>query len=393
MSSRDLGALTVLGVMSGTSLDGVDTVTVRLERSAGRLRWEVTDRSATPYPPELRERLTAVIDPARSGLVLITELHQEVGQFYAEVVGAAQRAAAPHPAVGDGAIDLVALSGQTIFHIPRPDPARGWSVKSTLQIGEAAVVTEACSVTTVAEFRQSDLAAGGQGAPLVSFSDHLLYSQPGVGRAVLNLGGIANVTYLPADGDPAGVIAFDTGPANCLIDEAMQRFLGEERDDGGRVAASGTVDAGALRLLLEDPYFALPIPKTTGREVYYLDAALERGWPGGDLPATPDLVATLTALTAQSVALAARTELEPRGLDEVLVAGGGARNDELMRHLRGLLGAPTRTFAELGFDDKDRETLAMAVMGYMAVNGEPNVLPSATGARGPVVAGKICRPA
>ena len=210
---------------------------------------------------------------------------------------------------------------------------------------------------------------------------------------MLNLGGIANFTYLPADGDPAGVVAFDTGPASCIIDEAMQRFLGEERDDGGRVAASGAVDAGALRLLLEDPYFALPIPKTTGREVYFLDAALERGWPSGDLPATPDLVATLTALTAQSVALAARTELEPRGLDEVLVAGGGARNDELMRHLRSLLGAPTRTFAELGFDDKDRETLAMAVMGYMAFNGEPNVLPSATGARGPVVAGKICRPA
>jgi len=379
--------LTVLGVMSGTSLDGVDTVTVRLERSAGRLNWEVLDRSATPYPAELRERLTAVIDPARSGLVLITELHQQVGQAYASVVGAAQRAA------GAGAIDLVALSGQTIFHIPRPDPARGWTVKSTLQIGEAAVVTETCGVTTVAEFRQSDVAAGGQGAPLVSFSDHLLYSEPGVGRAVLNLGGIANVTYLPADGDPAGVVAFDTGPANCLIDEAMQRFLGEERDDGGRVAAGGSVDAGALRRLMADPYFALPIPKTTGREVYYLDAALDRGWLGGDLPATSDLVATLTALTAESVALAVRTELEPRGLDEVLVAGGGARNDELMRHLRRLLGVPTRTFAELGFDDKDRETLAMAVMGYMAVNGEPNVLPSATGARGPVVAGKICRPA
>lgn len=372
--------------MSGTSLDGVDTVTVRLQRSGGRLRWEVTSRSATPYPAALRERLVAAIDPARSGLVLITELHQQVGQFYAEVVASAQRAAA-----GDGVIDLVALSGQTIFHIPRPDPARGWTVKSTLQIGEAAVVTETCRVTTVAEFRQSDLAAGGQGAPLVSFSDHLLYAQPGVARAVLNLGGIANVTYLPADGDPAGVIAFDTGPANCIIDEAMQRFLGEERDEGGRVAAAGTVDAGALRRLLADPYFALPIPKTTGREVYFLDAALERGWSGGDLPAAPDLVATLTALTAQSVALAARTELEPRGLDEVLVAGGGARNDELMRHLRELLGVPTRTFAELGFDDKDRETLAMAVMGYMAFNGEPNVLPSATGARRPVVAGSICR--
>src|SRR5690606_28621126 len=180
---RDLPPLVVLGVMSGTSLDGVDTVTVRLERRDGRLAWEVLGRSATPYPQALRERLKAAIDPSRSGIVLITELHQQVGQFYADVVTAAQDAAAgtapagettaavagpgeagqasgssPHP------IDVVALSGQTIFHIPRPDPARGWSVKSTLQIGEAAVVTERCRVTTVAEFRQSDLAAGGQGA-------------------------------------------------------------------------------------------------------------------------------------------------------------------------------------------------------------------------------------
>jgi anhydro-N-acetylmuramic acid kinase len=388
----DLPPLVVLGVMSGTSLDGVDTVTVRLERRGGRLVWDVLDRSATPYPTELRERLKASIDPHRSGIVLVTELHQEVGQVYAAVVAAAQRAAGSS-AGHVGPIDIVALSGQTIFHIPRPDPARGWSVKSTLQIGEAAVVTERCRVTTVSEFRQSDIAAGGQGAPLVSFSDHLLYSEPGVGRAVLNLGGIANFTYLPADGDPAGVVAFDTGPASCIIDEAMQRFVGEERDDGGRVAAAGSVDAAGVQRLLDDPYFALVIPKTTGREVFYLDAALERGWPSGDLPATPDLIATLTALTALSVAGAATVELVPRGLDEVLVAGGGARNDELMRLLRDLLPVPTRTFAELGFDDKDRETLAMAVMGYMAVHGEPNVLPSATGASGPVVAGKIGRPA
>lgn len=389
---RDLPPLVVLGVMSGTSLDGVDTVTVRLERSGGRLLWDVLDRSATPYPASLRERLTAAIDPARSGIVLITELHQVVGQFYAQVVRAAQQAAASRGG-GPHTVELVALSGQTIFHIPRPDPARGWTTKSTFQIGEAAVVTETCRLTTVAEFRQSDIAAGGQGAPLVSFSDHLLYSQPGVGRAVLNLGGLANVTYLPANGDAAGVVAFDTGPASCIIDEAVQRFLGEEFDEGGRVAASGSVDSTALQRLLDDPYFALSIPKTTGREVFFLDAALQRGWPSGDLPATPDVVATLTAMTALSVGAAASDELVPRGLDEVLVAGGGARNLELMRLLREVLPVPTRTFAELGFDDKDRETLAMAVMGYMALHGQPNVLPSATGARGPVVAGKIGRPA
>src|SRR5690606_24651122 len=232
----------------------------------------------------------------------------------------------------------------------------------------------------------------GSGAPLRSCAAHLVEHERGRVGAVLSRAGTENSPAPPADGEPAGGVAFDTGPASCIIDEAMQRFLGRERDDGGRVAASGTVDDAALQRLLDHPYFALTSPKTTGREVFYLDAALALGWPASAPPAPADLVATLTALTALSVAGAAAVELVPRGLDEVLVAGGGARNGELMRLLRELLPVPTRTFATLGFDDKDRETLAMAVMGYMAVHGEPNVLPSATGASRPVVAGKVGRP-
>lgn len=389
VGARDLPPLTVLGLMSGTSLDGIDTVTARLERRGGRLAWQVLARGAHAYPTSVARRLGLALDPKTSDVVLITELHQAVGQVYADVV-ASEQAKVP--------VDLVALSGQTVYHIPRADPALGWTLKSTLQLGEASVVTERCRVTTVSDFRQSDLAAGGQGAPLVPFSDHLLYSAPGVARLVVNLGGIANLTFLPADGDPDGVSAFDTGPANCVLDDAARAYLGAERDEDGRVAATGTVDAGALRRLLADPYFALIPPKTTGREVFNLRTILERGWGVGtgaaaEPPlAVADLMATLTELTAASLVLAIEEHVLPRGLDEVLVAGGGARNPELMRRLRGRLPVPVKTFAELGYDDKDRETLAMAVMGYMTVNGEPNVLPSATGADHPVVAGKVCRP-
>ncbi|MBX3144462.1 MAG: anhydro-N-acetylmuramic acid kinase [Trueperaceae bacterium] len=386
---RDLAQLTVLGVMSGTSLDGIDTVTARLERVAGRLRWQVLSRGAHLYPPEVAARLKLALDPRTSDVILLTELHQAVGQVYADVV-AAEQAKVP--------VDLVALSGQTVYHIPRPDPEMRWTLKSTLQLGDASVVTERCRVMTVSDFRQSDIAAGGQGAPLVPFSDHLLYSEPGVSRLVVNLGGIANLTYLPADGDPAGVLAFDTGPANCILDDAARAFLGAERDEDGRVAASGSVDAAALARLMYDPYFRLAPPKTTGREVFHLRSTLQRGW--GVAPearaesplAVADLLSTIMQLSVESLASAIEAHVAERGVDEVLVAGGGARNPELMRRLAARLAWPVKTFAAIGFDDKDRETLAMAVMGFMALNGEPNISMAATGARHPVVAGKICRP-
>jgi anhydro-N-acetylmuramic acid kinase len=381
---RDLPPAVVVGLMSGTSADGIDTVTVRLAREGGRLVWEVLGRAAYEYPPDVAAGIRRAMDPASSDVLLITQLHQRIGQAYADAVAAAQ---ALHQ------VDLVGLSGQTVYHVPRVDETRGWGVKSTLQLGEAAVVAERCRVVTVSDFRQSDLAAGGQGAPLVPFSDHLLYSRPGVPRAVLNVGGIANVTYLPPSLDPAGVLAFDTGPGNCLMDEAAQAYLGRPRDLDGRAAAAGRVDEAALARLLGDPYFALRPPKTTGREHFHLRHALALGWPDGAPERAEDLLATLAELTAVTVADAIARFLPAGDYLEVLVAGGGARNPELVRRLRRATGKPVTTFAEAGYDDKDRETLAMAVMAYMAVHGEPNVLPSATGASHPVVAGKVCRPA
>jgi len=245
----------------------------------------------------------------------------------------------------------------------------------------------------MSDFRQSDLAAGGEGAPLVSFGDLKLYSKAGTDRAVHNLGGISNLTLLPGSLDPAAVIAFDTGPANCLLDEAAERFLGQPYDRDGAAAARGTVAAAMLEKLLAHPYFALPAPKTTGRELFTLDVILpETGTAElAEKLSADDLLATLTAFTAHSVAAAyAQLRVQPA---EVLVAGGGSFNPVLLRLLEEQLPFPVRTFADAGFDARDREALAFGVMAYYGLHGRVNILPHATGARHGVAAGKLLRPA
>jgi anhydro-N-acetylmuramic acid kinase len=377
----DLPPLRVLGVMSGTSLDGMDAVLARFERRAGALTWSVEARAEARFDAALRGRLLRAIEPGGADVVELTLLHAEVGEAYADLCAGVTAA---HD------VDLVALSGQTVYHIPRVEPARGWRAVSTLQLGEPARVVERCRLPVVAEFRQADLAAGGQGAPMVPFGDLHLFGERGVRRAVHNLGGIANVTLLPADGDPSRVLAFDTGPANCLLDEAVAATTGAGFDRDGALAAAGTVDGGLLARLLEHPYLRLPPPKTTGREVFNLREAFPAGI-GAWAPA--DLLATLTAFTAATIADAYRRWVLPAGLDEVLLAGGGALNPTLVRDLRARLpGVPMRTFEELGWRSKDRETLAFALMGYAAWFGLPNTLPSATGARRAVVAGRVARP-
>lgn len=375
----DLPPLRVLGVMSGTSLDGMDAVLARFERSDGRLRWQVLARAQADFAPDVRARLLRAIEPGGADAIELTQLHAEVGEAYARLCAGVTT---EHP------VDLIALSGQTVYHIPRLDPERGWRAISTLQIGEPARVLEACGVPVVADFRQSDLAAGGQGAPLVPFGDLHLFAAQGVRRAVHNLGGIGNVTVLPADGDPAAVLAFDTGPANCLLDEAAMVVAGVPFDRDGALAAAGTVDDALLARLMAHPFLRLPPPKTTGREVFNLREL----FPGGPARWSPaDLLATLTAFTAASTADAYRRWVLP--LDEILLAGGGALNPTLVASLRQRLPeVPLRTFEELGWAAKDRETVAFALMGYAAWFGLPNTLPSATGARRAVVAGRVLRP-
>lgn len=372
--------LKVLGLMSGTSLDGVDAVLVQLEQTETRLEWQILARHSLDYPPELRDRLHHGIQPDKSDVVLLTQLHTEVAHVYRQVVAQLQTSQT---------VDLVALSGQTVYHIPRVDEARGWRTPSTLQLGEASVVAEGCKVKVFSDFRQADMAAGGGGAPLVSFGDAKLFGEPGKARAIHNLGGISNLTYLPESSNSDRVLAFDTGPANCLIDEAAERYFGVKFDAAGGLAAQGRVDAEVLERLLRHPYFALLPPKTTGREVFALREVENVGL--NELE-PHDFLATLTAFTAESVALAYRDFVLPEGLDDILVAGGGALNETLLNLLRERLNVPIKTFEAMGWQSKDREALAFAVMAYFAHFGRPNTLPSATGARHPVIAGKLSRP-
>ena len=375
--------MNVLGMMSGTSMDGIDAVLAGLEGVPGQnFRWDVLARGSAPYPTDLRARLAGALSPETSNVLMLTELHAEVGEAYADLA---------ESITGDHAVDLIAMAGQTVYHIPRVEPEHGWRVKSTLQLGEATRVLERCAIPVVCDFRQSDMAAGGEGAPMVSFGDLAMFHVPGVARAIHNLGGISNLTYLPADGDPAAVVAFDTGPASCIIDEAMERHFRRPFDEGGVVAARGRVDEAVLEQLLQHPYLQLRPPKTTGREVFHYGESVART----ELEALEpqDAVATLTAFTAESIALAYRRDVVPLGLDEVLAAGGGALNPTMMHMIRERLPeVRVRTFEELGWNAKDREAVAFAVMAYQAWHGRTNTLPSATGARHAVSAGKIVRP-
>ncbi len=378
---KDLPELHVLSLMSGTSLDGIDGVLARFRLQNGQLQWEVTDRLSLPYSDTLRERLLRAIQPEGSSVVLLTQLHTEIGLAYAELVQAVQ---ARHR------LDLVALSGQTVYHIPTVDPSRDWHTVSTLQIGEASRVAAAANIPVLSDFRQADMAAGGGGAPMVSFGDLWLFSKPGQARSIHNLGGISNLTYLPANGSPEAVFAFDTGPANCLIDEATKRYFGLEFDEAGRLAKQGNIQQSLLNSLLDESYYPQKPPKTTGRELFALREIDKRL----DLSAYKphDVLATLTALTAETIAQAYKDFVLPLGLDEVLVAGGGAHNPTLMTLLQERLPLPVLSFEELGWQSKDREALAFGVMAYFGFHGLTNTLPSATGARRAVVAGKLSRP-
>lgn len=383
--------MNVLGVMSGTSMDGADAVLAAIEGGGPEpLRWHVLDRGGAPYPAELRGRLARAITPGGADVVELTLLHAELGEHVAELVAAmvtrAERAGRR--------VELVVMSGQTVWHAPRADESRGVRTPATLQLGEPSRVVARCDLPVISDLRQDDVAEGGQGAPLVAFGDLQLYGEEGVARAVHNLGGIGNLTWLPPDRNPERVVAFDTGPANCLLDELAWTKTGHDRDQDGRLAAAGTVDETVLERLMAHPFLRLPPPKTTGREAFNL-----RELGGTGLTALPaeDALATATAFTVASTAVAYRDHLLVAGrrLDEVWLAGGGARNPTLVAGLRaalGDLGAQVTTFEERGMDSADREALAFAVMGHEAWHGRVNTLPTATGARRAACAGRLSRP-
>jgi anhydro-N-acetylmuramic acid kinase len=376
--------LRVIGLISGTSADGIDAVAVDVEARAV----QVLAFKTFPYSPPVRKALFGLFNPETSSVDDICHLNFVLGDLFAD----AAIALCAEAGISLKSVDLIASHGQTIWHEPLGRRAGRRLTRSTLQIAEPSVIAQRTGITTVADFRPRDVAAGGQGAPLVPYADHVLFTDTQKHRAVQNIGGIANVTFLPPACKPADIIAFDTGPGNMVIDAIAERIsrgrIKYDRD--GRLAAKGTPDPDLLKHLLSNPYFRRRPPRTTGREQFgaaYADTLYRKARRAALSDA--DLMATVTALTARTIADGYRRFL-PTPPDEVILYGGGARNCTLVAMLRQELpNAAFRRTDEFGIDVDAKEAVSFAVLAYATVKGTPNNIPRATGADHPAILGKI----
>lgn len=365
--------MTVVGLISGTSMDGIDAAAARFELDAEVMRLRPLGQTSTSYEDSLRKDLEAVLPPAATTAEAVCRLDSQVGQAFAAAAEAAIDEFAP------GA-DLVVSHGQTIFHW-----VEGGRVNGSLQIGQPAWISARTGLPVVADLRVADIAAGGQGAPLAGLFDALLLGGTDVPRASLNLGGISNITVV---GGGVELLAYDIGPANALIDAAVSHVTGGTAgfDADGTIAARGRVHDGLLQQLLTEPYYSQPPPKTTGKELFHLPYLLNAvARVDGDI-GNDDLVATTTAIAAVTVANACRKH----GVDEVIAAGGGVHNPTLMQMLAEELGdIPIRPIDELGIPSAAKEAYFIALIGFLSVHGLPGNMPAATGATHEVTMGTL----
>jgi anhydro-N-acetylmuramic acid kinase len=366
----------VLGLMSGTSLDGVDAALVEI---AGPTTLTLVAFHTRPYTAEQRGAILQAV--AQGTARHLAVLHRDLGDWLADAALEALEAAGR--SAGD--LALVASHGQTVWHEPG---------RASLQLGCPATIAERLGVRVVSDFRSRDVAAGGQGAPLVPLADAMLFGHPEHGRVLLNLGGMANVTWVPRRGVTDGVVAFDTGPGVAVMDAVVR--LADPRapyDEGGYRAARGTPDEAALEQLLADPYFAAPPPKSTGREAFgdaYAAALWRRVRERRGGATAEDAVATALQLTVRSVALGITRWLPAAGERDLLVSGGGVRNPALLARLGDALeGWSLRRFDEEFFSGDAKEAAVFAYMGWRSVEGLAGNVPGATGARGPRVLGTV----
>lgn len=382
----------VIGLMSGTSVDAIDAVLVRIAGTAPEATLARVAFESFPFPDEIRTRINTLFDPKKASIEEICQLDFVVGELFA---AAANRLIANAGFKNDD-IDLIAAAGQTIWHHPRPtiEPSTttvDWidepiTTRSTLAIGQSAVIAERTGVITVGDLRVRDVAAGGHGAPLVAYFDWAVLRDAKKARAAQNIGGIANVTYVPPRATLDQISAFDTGPGNMIIDALVYIVSGgsETYDANGERAARGTVREDVLAWCMSDQYFDLKPPKTTGRERFGRQWARRLADKFADVP-PDDLIATATAFTAESIARSYRDFIDGH-IDEVIVAGGGARNPTLMRMLgERLPNTDVSAYKYL----KEKEAMAMALIASDSIAGLQTNVASATGGR-PTILGKIC---
>ncbi len=371
--------------MSGTSLDGIDAALVEVDDADGRMGARLEAFLTQPYTAQRRRAIKEALAGGPRELCL---LNVELGGWLAE---AAERLLA-EAGVAAGALEAVGSHGQTVWHEPPAPGRRG----ATLQLGEPAVIAERLGVAVVSDFRTRDMAAGGQGAPLVPIVDQLLFSLPDAFRALQNIGGIANLTLLPPEGSAQPVLAFDSGPGISVIDAVTEIVSdgAEHYDADGARAAAGVPDERLLGELLADPYFEQPPPKSTGRERYGDDYARELVRRGRDLGlGDNDIVATATALSARTIAGGYRLLGGVAKPVDCIVSGGGARNPTLMQMLAEQLHPIAVTdLSALGWDPDAKEAVAFAILAHLFRTGRPGNVPSVTGASGLRLLGKLTPP-
>ena len=385
---------TVVGLMSGTSLDGVDAALVELEDSGPDLTMEPEAFVHVPYPGALRDLIRQNADPDSSSVQALTRLDARLAETYAEAVDRVLAEAN----TDRNALDLVGSHGQTVCHLPEPADCAGMRVRATLQLGNPSTLATRLNVPVVGDFRPADMALGGQGAPLVPYFDYVTFTDTDESRGLLNLGGIANLTVLPSrkqSGTPDDVRAFDTGPANMVIDALAERLFDAPYDRDGQHADAGAPDHDLLADLLELGYFRREPPKSTGREDFgpdfvdrLLGAAQSRGL------SLEDAMATATLLTAASVYQAYARYVRPdQSIDVLVASGGGVHNDTLMRMLHDAFAPiPVHIASDYGVDADAKEALCFAVLAHETVNGVSTNLPSVTGASDRALLGSISVP-
>jgi anhydro-N-acetylmuramic acid kinase len=381
----------VIGMMSGTSADGIDVALARLSGAPPSISVKLERHHHISFPARLREAILHIANGGPTTTEEISRLNFVVGEVFAQAALAACR----EWRVSMAKIDLIGSHGQTIFHQGIASQEHGTRrVASTLQIGEPSIIAERTGVTTIADLRPADMAAGGQGAPLVPFVDYLLYGHAKRGRVALNIGGIANVTVIPARARPQDVFAFDTGPGNMIVDALVESFTRgrQHYDRDACMALRGKMIPALLEKMMREPYLQKAPPKTAGREQFgraYADTILAWGRRRRSRP--EDVVRTATLAVSLSIADAFRRFVFPRArVDELIVAGGGARNPLMIAQLAaGLPGVALIPVNQFGVPSEAKEAFAFAVLAYEAYHGRTNNLPSATGAKHAAVLGKL----
>ena len=374
----------VAGVMSGTSADGIDVALVRLMGRGFRTRFELLSHKAFPYPAPVRRAVLAAMDAKSAKVADLARLNFLLAELYSDTILATQRSAKLK-------CELVGCHGQTLYHQGDAQNFLGRKLAVTWQTGEGSLIAARVGVPVVSDFRPADMVAGGKGAPLVPFLDYVLYRHRRRGRIVQNIGGIGNLTAIPARAKPEQVIAFDTGPGNMVIDALASELLGRRYDMDGKIAAKGEPIERVIHQVLASPFFWQKPPRTAGREQFGVDFVawfLRRCGKA----AKEDVLATATALTARTIATSVAMVTKRGKYRDFIVSGGGAKNPTLMRMVEEQL-APMKlrvqTTGDLGLPVDAKEAVAFALLAYQTWRRQPSNIPSATGAKRAVILGKV----